>query len=324
MVGISSSSKPIFLVTHPRAISTAFERAFLTRDNDIACVHEPFSDAYHWGPEKLSERYENVEKLRAENGFQDYTYHVALGLVNGSKQNGKRVFVKDMAKCLMPLPGGDPRIAPSLQYEQRTINRMDSLQNHTAIPNPTVIPPDILSGFHYTFLIRNPRQSIPSLYQCSIPPKSHITGWNGFKATDAGYAELRILFDYLVQVQIIGPGTGNDICIVDADDLLADPEGVVEEYCCSVGIPYDPQSLHWGAEKDQQRARDIFQNWIPFHDAALKSTSLKPRPPRVTTLEDDIAEWTEKFGAEAAMLIHQNVEDNMEDYLYLKQFAIKT
>ncbi|GMF76689.1 unnamed protein product [Aspergillus oryzae] len=61
--------------------------AFLTRDNDIACVHEPFSDAYHWGPEKLSERYENVEKLRAENGFQDYTYRVALGLVNDSKQN---------------------------------------------------------------------------------------------------------------------------------------------------------------------------------------------------------------------------------------------
>ncbi|KAB8077254.1 P-loop containing nucleoside triphosphate hydrolase protein [Aspergillus leporis] len=279
MVGISSSSKPIFLVTHPRAISTAFERAFLTRDNDIACVHEPFSDAYHWGPEKLSERYENVEKLRAENGFQDYTYHAALGLVNGSKQSGKRVFVKDMAKCLMPLPGDDPRIAPSLHKEQRAINGMDSLQKNTAIPNPTVFPPDILSGFHYTFLIRNPRQSIPSLYQCSIPPKSHITGWNGFKATDAGYAELRILFDYLVQLKIIGPGTGNDICIVDAEDLLADPEGIVEKYCRSVGIPYDPKSLHWGAEKDQQRAHDIFKNWVPFHDAALKSTSLKPRPP---------------------------------------------
>ena len=43
----------------------------------------------------------------------------------------------------------------------------------------------------------------------------------------------------------------------------------------------------------------------------------------MTTPEADIVEWTERYGKEAAALIQKNVEDNMDDYLYLKQFAIK-
>ena len=39
--------------------------------------------------------------------------------------------------------------------------------------------------------------------------------------------------------------------------------------------------------------------------------------------EVDIAEWTERYGKEAAALIQKNIEDNMEDYLYLKRFAIE-
>ena len=34
-------------------------------------------------------------------------------------------------------------------------------------------------------------------------------------------------------------------------------------------------------------------------------------------------EWKEKYGQEAAEVIRQTVNDNMADYLYLKQFAIK-
>lgn len=57
----------------------------MTRANDIVCVHEPFSDAYHWGPEKLTERYDDVEKLRVEKGYEDYTYHTALQIINDAK-----------------------------------------------------------------------------------------------------------------------------------------------------------------------------------------------------------------------------------------------
>lgn len=34
-------------------------------------------------------------------------------------------------------------------------------------------------------------------------------------------------------------------------------------------------------------------------------------------------EWVEKFGEEGARVIKETVERNVEDYEYLKQFAIK-
>lgn len=35
------------------------------------------------------------------------------------------------------------------------------------------------------------------------------------------------------------------------------------------------------------------------------------------------AEWQKKYGPKGASLIRQAVDANMEDYLYLKQFAVK-
>ena len=34
-------------------------------------------------------------------------------------------------------------------------------------------------------------------------------------------------------------------------------------------------------------------------------------------------EWVEKYGEEGAKVIKQTVEDNVADYEYLKQFAVK-
>jgi hypothetical protein len=39
--------------------------------------------------------------------------------------------------------------------------------------------------------------------------------------------------------------------------------------------------------------------------------------------EELYAEWSEKYGKEGADVIRKTVEDNVADYEYLKQFAIK-
>lgn len=46
----------------------------MTRDDVLACVHEPFGDAFYFGPERLSPRYENDEAAREGSGFADSTY----------------------------------------------------------------------------------------------------------------------------------------------------------------------------------------------------------------------------------------------------------
>ena len=85
------STKPIFVATHPRACSTAFERVsdslkhslspiltliqvFMTRTDTLNCVHEPFGDAFYYGPERLSSRFEDDEESRIKTGFANSTF----------------------------------------------------------------------------------------------------------------------------------------------------------------------------------------------------------------------------------------------------------
>ena len=61
-------------------MSTAdvLSQAFMTRRNDLTCIHEPFGDAFYYGPERLGFRFENDEKARIDSGFKDSTYQTIL------------------------------------------------------------------------------------------------------------------------------------------------------------------------------------------------------------------------------------------------------
>jgi hypothetical protein len=46
----------------------------MTRRDTLQCIHEPFGDAFYFGPERLSVRYENDERARIESGFSESTF----------------------------------------------------------------------------------------------------------------------------------------------------------------------------------------------------------------------------------------------------------
>ncbi|KAI9873020.1 MAG: hypothetical protein M1823_008025, partial [Watsoniomyces obsoletus] len=48
-------------------------KVFMTR-KDLACVHEPFGDAFYYGPERMSTRFEGDSETRDGSGFSDSTY----------------------------------------------------------------------------------------------------------------------------------------------------------------------------------------------------------------------------------------------------------
>lgn len=50
----------------------------MTQRNNIQCVHEPFGDAFYYGPERLSERFENDEQARIDSGFSKSTFKTVL------------------------------------------------------------------------------------------------------------------------------------------------------------------------------------------------------------------------------------------------------
>lgn len=115
------SDKPIFVVTHPRACSTAFERVFMTRRDDIQCVHEPFGDAFYYGPERLSDRFEDDEQARLDSGFSQSTFKTVLDRLEREASHGKRVFIKDIIHYLLPPNGKPASIAPSLGRIKRGV-----------------------------------------------------------------------------------------------------------------------------------------------------------------------------------------------------------
>ena len=223
-------------------------------------------------------------------------------------QQGKRIFIKDMIYYLVPPNGAPPSIAPSLARKEREIGTFEPHSSGVAkgtklapfpyptepeLGNPTIIPRDVLGQFHFTFLIRHPRYSIPSYYRCTVPPLDEVTGFHDFMPSEAGYDELRRVFDFLCAAGQVGPKISSrdirmhvdinsvasqvDICVVDADDLLDNPAGVVASYCKSVGIGYHEQMLSWESEEDQQQAKDAFKKWAGFHEDALNSRDLTPR-----------------------------------------------
>ena len=259
--------------------------------------------------------------------FQNVHSHGRRSLPVTYTHQGKRVFIKDMAYYLMPPDGKHTQIAPSLG-------------GGVEAGNPTNLPLAVLRNFHFTFLIRHPRRSIPSYWRCTIPPLSDINGFDHFMPNEAGYAELVRLFDFLVNSGLVDR---DQLTVVDADDMLDNPEHTIREYCRRTDIDFCPEMLEWN-EDDKKYAEMHFAKWNGFHNDALNSYALRGRtraqvsspPPRharskgspnitiqkESTVESENEEWKEKYGAEAQKIIRATVDANIPHYEYLKQFCI--
>jgi hypothetical protein len=72
--------------------------------------------------------------------------------------------------------------------------------------------------------------------------------------------------------------------VVDANDVLADPQGTLGALCAALGIPWDPAMLHWPAGR---RATD--GPWAPhWYHAVEASTGFGPPEP-LPALEGEAA-----------------------------------
>lgn len=93
--------KPIFVAAHPRACSTAFERVFMTQHETITCFHEPFGDAFYYGPERLSPRFSD-EQARLDSGFSKSTYGSILENIKREASNVRPFYLEDFPDLEIP------------------------------------------------------------------------------------------------------------------------------------------------------------------------------------------------------------------------------
>jgi len=145
-----------------------------------------------------------------------------------------------VAALLRPQPEG-----VRVQYQKH--------MTHHLLPG---IGEDWMTGLRHAFLIRDPASVITSYARVRADPD----------LADLGFEQQARLFR-----RFGGP-------VVDADDLLREPAGVLARLCAALGIEYQPAMLSWPAGP-----RDSDGVWAPLWYASVEaSTGFAPaRPTRV-------------------------------------------
>jgi len=115
-----------------------------------------------------------------------------------------------------------------------------------------------LDLFTHSFLIRDPAKTITSMYD----------KWPDFHEKEVGFPEQRELFDRIAQKYGKAPP------VIDSDDMLENPHGIIGEWCKGVGIEFLESALTW-----EPGARDEVSWWDggSFHANLRNSDGLKPQ-----------------------------------------------
>ncbi|HEX5849223.1 MAG TPA: hypothetical protein VFY59_08500 [Rubrobacter sp.] len=123
-----------------------------------------------------------------------------------------------------------------------------------------IMSEELVSRFTNTFIIRNPAPVIASLSRF----------WPDFTLEETGYEQQHRLFGLAIE-------NGEDPAVVDAADLIGDPQGTVRAYCEKLGVPFMPESLSWKPGPVPE-----WEMWTEWHEEAQDSIGIKSQP-----LEDD-------------------------------------
>ncbi|HEX6076512.1 MAG TPA: hypothetical protein VFZ32_14765 [Micromonosporaceae bacterium] len=106
-----------------------------------------------------------------------------------------------------------------------------------------------------TFMIRDPEAAVASHY--AVNPEVTVD--------EVGYEYLHTIF------QAVRDRSGEVPLVIDGDDLVADPDGMVRAYCERVGLPFVGEALRW--QPGQQAAWQRTGHW---HREVDHSTGLTP------------------------------------------------
>ena len=248
---------------------------------DFKCLHEPYGEPFYYNlEERLSQRYTDEEIRRDYSEKMGITYGQITNELVSPRRDGKRVFSKDMAQYIV------------------------KRRNGKGEEDEFVLSSEDLRKMNHIFLIRSPKLACPSYYRCCVGDASKDTGFSHYDPEEAGYRELRSLFDH---VNTYGINGSNAIVVIDAETLTANPERTLRYICEKIGVNWDPKMLSWKSGKVEE-----FAKWPGFHKDAENSTGFQAK---VNGHHEKAAELPE--------IVHETIAVNMPVYEYLKGFAFK-
>jgi len=301
---------PVFIWSHPRALSTALLRS-LAELPGVTTVLEPFM--VPWQLDLGIYRGFSSSPLNYDQAIASLQARVKSSSSRTSRAAHGTFIIKDM-----PCHGG------------------------------TVLLDRIIAAFpdaKHVLLVRHPFRAVPSMLKVSVGYSDEVM------RADISYAGLVEYAKKLVQLReaaakpgvaptaasvrpIAGgggggggggadPSTSHGKCgegavppaffLVDADDLIRNPEPALQQLCSFVGEFYTPKMLTWEANKPPSSWGDLadFEDWL---DSVLSSTGWMRKP----ALAANPAKPTPKPGQP---LQEELIEENMPFYAQLRQMA---
>jgi hypothetical protein len=151
---------------------------------------------------------------------------------------------------------------------------------------------EFLDHFNHSFLIRDPAKVATSMFK----------HWPDFHLKEIAIIEQRVLFDRLADQSGAPPP------LIDSDDLLEDPYGIVAAWCNTVGIPFIPEALSWNPGERKEVSWYDGGSW---HTNLSGSDGLKPQPRRYIDISD------------APDRVKEIYDQVIPHYYYLQQFKLK-
>ncbi|ADB33190.1 conserved hypothetical protein [Kribbella flavida DSM 17836] len=105
----------------------------------------------------------------------------------------------------------------------------------------------------HAFMIRQPADAVASHH--AMNPR--------LTSSEAGYGYLAEILDH------VRASTGVTPVVIDGDDLVAEPEAMVEAFCRAVGLPHIPEALSW-----QPGEQPLWRQTAAWHRDVEQSTGL--------------------------------------------------
>ncbi|MDX1532502.1 MAG: hypothetical protein R3362_13305, partial [Rhodothermales bacterium] len=125
---------------------------------------------------------------------------------------------------------------------------------------------DWLAGLRHAFLIRDPAEMLASLARVLPEPRLE----------DTGLPQQVELFERTAA------GAGAPPPVLDARDVLEDPEGLLRALCAALGVPFDPAMLRW-APGPRPTDGVWGRHW---YGTLWRSTGFEPYRPKAEPMPD--------------------------------------
>lgn len=216
----NNETRRVLLWSTPRSASTTFLKSMSNLENGVFW-HEPYTQAFKFGSTKSSRRLARKGKTSKPSDVP-------------GKNTDEGGFVYDASKITLTWVKHELE----RESEEKSLVLVKEIINGSLEDYYEWIP----GGYHHTFLIRHPHRICMSLMGLLQDVKSKKIKADLERKIPQQLQSFSKMCDLLEYIKV---HHDEKPLIIDCDDLLSNPIGIMQAYCKDIGVQFVPDILHW-------------------------------------------------------------------------------